>query len=107
MGIIPFKKTNNIIASGDFTSPQYLYSQSSHILAYSGMLCAEATHQSTLGDVNMHSTAHINSLTQKHAALDKKIHSEEIRPVPDSMILHELKKEKLVLKDEMTRLSTQ
>ncbi|MDG1709259.1 MAG: YdcH family protein [Emcibacteraceae bacterium] len=54
----------------------------------------------------MHSKAHINSLSQKHAALDEKIHLEESRPVPDSTALHELKKEKLVLKDEMSRLQS-
>jgi|TARA_R110002096_G_scaffold257381_1_gene450709 uncharacterized protein len=54
----------------------------------------------------MHSEAHINALSRKHAALDEKIHIEENRPAPDSTILHELKREKLVLKDEMTRLQT-
>lgn len=55
----------------------------------------------------MHSAAHINALNKKHAALDEKIHNEENRPAPNSTILHELKKEKLVLKDEMVRLRTQ
>lgn len=55
----------------------------------------------------MHSEAHINSLNKKHAALDEKIHNEESRPAPNSTILYELKREKLNLKDEMTRLSTQ
>lgn len=55
----------------------------------------------------MHSEAHINALSQKHASLDKKILNEESRPAPDSTVLHELKKEKLNLKDEMTRLSMQ
>ncbi len=55
----------------------------------------------------MHSEAHFNALSRKHAALDEKIHKEESRPAPDSTILHELKKEKLVLKDEMTKLKTQ
>ena len=54
----------------------------------------------------MHSEAHIDALSRKHAALDEKIHVEENRPAPDSTILHELKREKLVLKDEMARLQT-
>ncbi|MDG1438789.1 MAG: YdcH family protein [Emcibacteraceae bacterium] len=54
----------------------------------------------------MHSEAHINSLSQKHAALDEQIHKEESRPVPDSTTLLGLKKEKLVLKDEMSRLQS-
>lgn len=55
----------------------------------------------------MQTDAHINALSQKHAALDEKIHMEENRPAPDSTILHELKKEKLILKDEIERLNTQ
>jgi len=60
-----------------------------------------------LGDLNMYLEAHFNALTKKHAALDEKIHHEENRPAPDSTILHELKREKLILKDEMTRIKTQ
>ena len=55
----------------------------------------------------MHSAAHIDALSRKHAALDEKIHIEENRPAPDSTVLHELKKEKLIIKDEMTKLKTQ
>ncbi|MBL4602738.1 MAG: DUF465 domain-containing protein [Emcibacteraceae bacterium] len=55
----------------------------------------------------MHAEAHIDALSKKHAALDDKIHTEENRPAPDSTILHDLKREKLVLKDEMTKLQTQ
>lgn len=55
----------------------------------------------------MHVEAHFNALTKKHAALDEKIHNEENRPAPDSTILHELKRDKLILKDEMTKLKTQ
>lgn len=64
-------------------------------------------HQLKLGDYNMHSEAHIHSLSEKHSALDERILTEESRPAPDSTILHELKKEKLILKDELTRLKTQ
>ena len=54
----------------------------------------------------MHAEAHFNALNKKHEALDEQILSEESRPAPDSTILHELKREKLVLKDEMTKLRT-
>jgi hypothetical protein len=54
----------------------------------------------------MHAKAHIDALSRKHAALDEKIHTEETRPAPDSTLLHELKKEKLVIKDEMNRLNS-
>jgi hypothetical protein len=54
----------------------------------------------------MHSEAHINALSQKHAAVDKKILLEENRPAPNTTTLHELKREKLVLKDELSRFQT-
>ena len=45
--------------------------------------------------------AHAEELTSQHAALSAKIDEEEHRPLPDMIKLHELKKEKLRLKDEM------
>jgi hypothetical protein len=45
--------------------------------------------------------AHVEELSSKHAALDALIDEEEHRPLPDMIRLHELKKEKLKLKDEL------
>ena len=45
--------------------------------------------------------AHVEALATKHAALQTKIHQEELRPSPDTELLHRLKKEKLRLKDEI------
>ncbi len=47
----------------------------------------------------------IQSLRKRHAELDHKIHSEEARPLPDAVLLHQLKSEKLNMKDEMVRLT--
>ena len=41
------------------------------------------------------------ALEQKHAALEALIDQEEHRPHPDDIRLHELKKEKLRIKDVM------
>ncbi len=46
--------------------------------------------------------AQAESLEQKHAALEALINEEEHRPHPDDILLHQLKKEKLRLKDELT-----
>jgi len=46
--------------------------------------------------------AQVESLEQKHAALEALIVEEEHRPHPDDIRLHDLKKEKLRIKDEMT-----
>ena len=46
--------------------------------------------------------AQIESLESKHAALQAQIDEEEHRPHPDDILLHQLKKEKLRLKDELT-----
>ncbi len=46
--------------------------------------------------------AQVESLEQKHAALEALIEQEEHRPHPDDLRLLQLKKEKLRLKDELT-----
>ena len=45
--------------------------------------------------------AHVEELASKHAALEALIGEEEHRPLPDVIRIHELKKEKLRLKDEI------
>lgn len=46
--------------------------------------------------------AQAESLEQKHAALQALIDEEEHRPHPDDIRIHELKKEKLRIRDEIT-----
>ena len=45
--------------------------------------------------------AHVEELTSQHATLAAQIDEEEHRPLPDMIKRHELKKEKLRLKDEL------
>lgn len=47
-------------------------------------------------------TAHTQALAAKHATLDRRITDEIHRPLPDAMILTDLKKQKLRLKEELT-----
>jgi len=51
--------------------------------------------------------AHVEELSGKHRALDKQIQEETAKPASDSLRIAELKRQKLVLKDRMTRLRTQ
>ena len=44
---------------------------------------------------------HLESLKIKHADLEAKIADEERRPHPDEDIIHDLKKQKLRIKDEL------
>jgi hypothetical protein len=46
---------------------------------------------------------HLAALEAKHAGLEARIVNELHRPVPDATALASLKKQKLRLKDEMTR----
>jgi len=46
----------------------------------------------------------IQSLKKRHFEIDMKLLAEEARPAPDETLLHQLKREKLHLKDEMSRL---
>lgn len=50
----------------------------------------------------MQSTAHHSALQAKHASLDQRLAEETHRPLPDSKLIAELKKQKLKLKEEMT-----
>ncbi|MBY0300849.1 MULTISPECIES: YdcH family protein [Sphingomonas] len=46
-------------------------------------------------------TAHITALEAKHASLDQRIVAESQRPMPDTVAIAELKKQKLRLKEEI------
>ena len=48
--------------------------------------------------------AHLEELTEKHRALEKQLEEELARPHADSIRITELKREKLKIKDEITRL---
>ena len=48
--------------------------------------------------------AHLNELTEKHSALEKKLDKELARPHADSLLITKLKREKLRIKDEIARL---
>ncbi|WP_339826641.1 YdcH family protein [uncultured Parasphingorhabdus sp.] len=44
---------------------------------------------------------HMSALRNKHEALERQINEEETRPLPDTIRIHNLKKEKLRLKEEL------
>lgn len=54
----------------------------------------------------MNVSPHLDSLRSKHAALDTKIQDEQRRPGADNIQLTSLKRQKLQLKEEIERLST-
>ena len=51
--------------------------------------------------------SHIQELADKHHKLDEQIHDELHRPLPDDLMVAELKKRKLRLKEEIERLRMQ
>jgi hypothetical protein len=51
----------------------------------------------------MSSEAHLESLKQKHNALETAIHQEELHPYPNEDAISNLKKQKLLVKDEIER----
>jgi hypothetical protein len=48
---------------------------------------------------NEMNNSHVTALRTKHAELDLKLEREENRPLPDAHVIHDLKKQKLHLKD--------
>ncbi len=49
----------------------------------------------------MSTVERIDALKEKHHALEEKIEREENRPHPDDFTVHDLKKQKLRIKDEL------
>ena len=49
----------------------------------------------------------IESLQKRHAHIQSQLEFEEARPSPDAALIQQLKREKLSLKDEIERLSSQ
>lgn len=48
--------------------------------------------------------ARIDSLKDRHASLNTTLEHERSRPMPDEVALHDLKRQKLAIKDEIARL---
>ena len=48
--------------------------------------------------------SHLAELERHHMSLQREIEKEEIHPSVDELKLHELKRRKLLLKDEITKL---
>jgi len=49
--------------------------------------------------------SHLDALKAKHADLEARIADEERRPHPDDVVIHELKKMKLRIKDQLTEIA--
>lgn len=49
-------------------------------------------------------TAHMTALEAKHAVLDQRIAAESQRPSPDTLVIADLKKRKLRVKEEIADL---
>lgn len=47
---------------------------------------------------------HLTALKAKHAELDAKLLEEESRPLPDTIRIQELKKQKLAVKQEIEKI---
>lgn len=49
-------------------------------------------------------TSHVDALHDKHAGLDARLRAEMARPAPDAAMVQDIKKQKLRLKEEISRL---
>jgi hypothetical protein len=49
----------------------------------------------------------IEELKEKHASLDRAIDEETCRPLPNQAAIHDLKRQKLRIKDEIAQLERQ
>lgn len=49
-------------------------------------------------------TSHVDALQTKHAGLDARLRNELARPAPDATMIQDIKKQKLKIKEEISRL---
>ena len=49
-------------------------------------------------------SSHLNELRKKHEILAKKIEEEQRRPASDDLVISDLKRQKLHIKDEIQRI---
>lgn len=49
-------------------------------------------------------TSHVDALQTKHAGLEARLRAEMARPAPDTAMVADIKKQKLRLKEEISRL---
>ncbi len=47
--------------------------------------------------------SHVSALQLKHAGIERQIHEELSRPIPDAVVVQSLKKRKLRIKEEISR----
>ena len=52
-------------------------------------------------------STHLEQLREKHQTLSKKIEEEQKRPGSDDLVITAMKRQKLMLKEEITRLATE
>ncbi len=52
-------------------------------------------------------SGHLQELSQRHSALERRIEQEMARPGSDDLEIRRMKQEKLKLKDEITRLEAE
>lgn len=48
-------------------------------------------------------SSHLSALQLKHAGIERQLHQEMSRPLPDDAIIQDLKKRKLRIKEEILR----
>ncbi len=49
-------------------------------------------------------TSHVDALQIKHSGLDARLRDELTRPAPDAAMIQDIKKQKLKIKEEISRL---
>lgn len=47
----------------------------------------------------------VKTLQEKHEDLEKVLEQEVNRPLPDNIVVHDIKRQKLAIKDEIVRLT--
>lgn len=70
-------------------------------------ICHDTKVINSKSEARMALSAHLQELSEKHRQLERRIEEEIGRPGSDDLTILKLKREKLKLKDQITRLSSE
>jgi hypothetical protein len=88
-------------------NPQLLSTMPNRLLDKPSLPCHTYTALNSKTESKMALAPHLAELSEKHRSLERQIEEELSRPGANDLEISKLKKEKLRIKDEMTKLKSQ
>jgi hypothetical protein len=101
---MPWLKGLSALGKRRVSNPQLLSTASNQALDKQSLPCHTLKALNSKWRVKMALASHLAELSEKHRTLERQIEEELARPGADDLEISKLKKEKLKIKDEITKL---